>query len=114
MADEEIEAPLPRGGYAIDWDNVDLNALDPFATKSKVSTNFGTSAPAPIVNDNPAETKDTKNIVKSPGSTSPDENKKPESFENNNNSQATDQSENKSVKKPAAKKKTTESFETLE
>ena len=74
MSDEEIEAPLPRGGYAIDWDAIDLDGMDPFATKSGGGNSFGTSNPIPAKNP----PKNTEN-VKSPGSASPDENKNPES-----------------------------------
>ena len=101
---EEIEVPIPSGSYAIDWDNMDLNAMDPFATKTKVSNNFGASDPTPIKE---GATKNTEN-VKSPGSASPDENKNPES-NIRQTEENTKQPEKKATKSPT-KKKATEKF----
>lgn len=57
------DAPLPaRGAYNIDFSQFDDPNFDPFATKSKVNTNFNTSPPR----DLPPET-----------SRSPDENREP-------------------------------------
>lgn len=85
MADDEI--PLPRGGYNIDFDNLDLNDpnFNPFATKSKVVVNFDENAPLslstkqnkppndlPVSNLEEEKTSLTVNV-----SQSPDENKNP-------------------------------------
>jgi len=103
MSDEEIEAPLPRGGYAIDWDNMDLDAMDPFATKapSKMSNDFGTSNPI-SAKDPPKNTE----TVKSPGSASPDENKNPESNIRQTEESTTKKPEKKVTKSPTKKKAT--------
>jgi len=108
MSDEEIEAPLPRGGYAIDWDAIDLNGMDPFATKAGtgISNSFGTSNPIPA-QDPPKNPKTTEN-VKSPGSASPDENKNPESNIPKIEENTTKQPEKKKVTKSPTKKKATE------
>ena len=37
----------PKQPAGIDWDNVDINNLDPFATKSKVSNNASSSSNLP-------------------------------------------------------------------
>jgi len=109
MSDEEIEAPLPRGGYAIDWDAIDLDGMDPFATKTGggISNNFGTSNPIPA-QDPPKNPKTTEN-VKSPGSASPDENKNPESNirqteENNSSTKQPEKKVSPKKKKPAEKR----------
>merc|ERR1711988_1949412 len=58
------DAPLPaKGAYNIDFSQFDDPNFDPFATKSKVNTNFNTSPPR----DPPPET-----------SRSPDENREPQ------------------------------------
>ena len=75
--------------------------MDSFATKTKVSNNFGARDPTPIEE---GATKNTEN-VKSPGSASPDENKNPES-NIRQTEENTKQPEKKATKSPTKKKAT--------
>jgi len=73
------DMPMPKsGGYAIDWDNIDLDAMDPFATKTKVVSNFDTGAsnPTPLRQDSDVECGEQPAKPNHPP-VSPDENKAP-------------------------------------